>query len=65
MLKTREYYKILHFLKVESVDRIYPEPSSGVESVGAFGLVPGDDSAGKLNIRDFVLGIIRKLINGA
>ena len=24
MLKTREYYKILHFLKVESVDRIYP-----------------------------------------
>ena len=24
MLKTKEYYKILHFLKVESVDRIYP-----------------------------------------
>ena len=24
MLKTREYYKILHFIKVESVDRIYP-----------------------------------------
>jgi hypothetical protein len=24
MLKTKEYYKILHFLKTESVDRIYP-----------------------------------------
>ena len=24
MLRTKEYYKILHFLKVESVDRIYP-----------------------------------------
>jgi hypothetical protein len=24
LLKTKEYYKILHFLKVESVDRIYP-----------------------------------------
>ena len=48
-----------------SVDRIYPEPSGSVESVGAFGLVPGDDSAGKLNIREFVLGIIRKLIDGA
>ena len=45
-----------------SVDRIYDEHDSGIESVGAFGLVPGSDADGRNSLRDFILNLLRKLI---
>ena len=48
-----------------SVDRIYDEHDGGIESVGAFGLVPGSDADGRNSLRDFILCLLRKLIDDA
>lgn len=45
-----------------SVNRIYYENDDELESVGAFGLTPGDDRDNKKKLKAFILGLIRKLV---